>query len=118
MKTMNLTINNSQYNNVPVELANTIATMLMGYKTEVKTTQSKPKSKAKAEPKQYAKLYKVSKDGKSVTIGSDNYIPTKVFKGVTYSLKLAGAKYNTETKAWDFGTKKACTEWCKTQDAR
>ncbi len=118
--TMNLTINNAQFANVPVILAQSIEAMLAQYKVEVKasTPKTTPKSETKSEPKQYAKVYSVAKDGKSVTIGNDGFIPTKVFKGVTYSLKQAGAKYDKDTKAWTFGTKKACTEWCKAQDAR
>ena len=119
--TINLQINNATYNAVPVEVAKAIETMLAQYKTVAKTVEtpkSEPKAKAKAEPKQYAKVYAVAKDGKSVTIGNDGFIPTKVFKGVTYSLKQAGAKYDAKTKAWAFETKKSCTEWCKAQDAR
>lgn len=119
--TMNLTINSAEYSAVPIELANAIEVMLAQYKTAPKAKAETPKTapKAKAEPKQYAKLYAVAKDGKSVTIGADGqFIPTKVFKGVTYSLKQAGAKYDSKTKAWTFGTKKSCEAWCKAQDAR
>jgi len=120
--TINLTINNNQYANIPVEIARAIESMVKPYEVNAvakSDTKAKKSADTKAETKkQYAKVYKVAKDGKSVTVGSDEYIPTKVFKGVTYSLKLAGAKYNKDTKAWDFGTKKACTDWCKAQDAR
>ena len=63
-------------------------------------------------------IIEVTKDGKGVTIGNGGFIPTKVFKGVTYDLKQNGAKYDAKTKVWSFETKKACTEWCKRQDAR
>lgn len=119
--TINLTINSAEYSAVPIEVAKAIEVMLAQYKTAPKAKAETPKTapKAKAEPKQYAKLYAVAKDGKSVTIGADGqFIPTKVFKGVTYSLKQAGAKYDSKTKAWTFGTKKACEAWCKAQDAR
>lgn len=121
--TINLTINNNQYANIPVEIARAIEAMVKPYEVNaVAKSDTKAKKSAdtkfKAEPKQYAKIYTVSKDGKSVTIGTDGFIPAKVFKGVTYSLKLAGAKYNANTKAWAFATKKACTDWCKAQDAR
>ena len=121
--TMNLTINSAEYSAVPIEVAKAIETMLAQYKVntpkaETPKAKSEAKPKAKAEPKQYAKVYAVAEDGKSVTIGNDGFIPAKVFKGVTYSLKQAGAKYDAKTKAWTFGTKKACTEWCKAQDAR
>lgn len=119
--TMNLSINNAQFNNVPVDLAKAIAVMLKPYEAKVtatpKTEPKKATPKAKAEATK-VKVYAKTKDGKGVTIGNDGFIPTKVFKGVTYSLKQAGAKYNSETKAWTFETKKACTEWCKAQDAR
>ena len=115
--TMNLTINNATYNEVPIEIAKAIETMLATYKvtTKVETTKSEPK---KSETKKYAKVYEVTKDGKGVTIGNGGFIPTKVFKGVTYDLKQNGAKYDAKTKVWSFETKKACTEWCKRQDAR
>lgn len=119
--TINLTINNNQYANIPVEIARAIESMVKPYEVNAvakSDTKAKKSAEPKAEPKQYAKIYTVSKDGKSVTIGTDGFIPTKVFKGITYSLKLAGAKYNADTKAWDFATKKACTDWCKAQDAR
>ena len=118
MKTMNLKINDATYNGVPVEVAKAIAVMLAPYKAEDVKAKAQPKAEKPAPKKEYAKVYAVAKDGKSVTVGNDGFIPTKVFKGVTYSLKLAGAKYNADTKAWVFGTKKACTEWCKAQDAR
>ena len=111
--------------NLPIEVAQMVSRMIEPYKAEVKaeTTKVEPKAteskpKAKTEPKKYDKVYTVSKDGKSVTIGNGGFIPTKVFKGVTYSLKQSGAKYNATTKAWDFDTKKSCTAWCKAQDAR
>ena len=119
--TINLTINNNQYANIPVEIARAIEAMVKPYEVNAvakSDTKAKKSAEPKAEPKQYAKIYTVSKDGKSVTIGTDGFIPTKVFKGITYSLKLAGAKYNADTKAWEFQTKKACTDWCKAQDAR
>lgn len=106
---MNLTINNTNYTDVPMDIARAIAVMLKPYETEANTP--------KAEPKR-TKVYAKCADGKSVTIGGDGFIPTKVFKGVTYSLKQSGAKYNADTKAWTFETKKACTDWCKAQDAR
>lgn len=122
--TMNLTINGIDYANVPVAIARGIETMLGQYKVAAtkatKTTKTTTTAQAtpKASAKTYDKVYGVSKDGKSVTIGNGGFIPTKVFKGVTYSLKQAGAKYDATTKAWAFETKKACTEWCKAQDAR
>lgn len=117
--TMTLTINNSEYAGVPVELAQTIEKMLAGFKVTATKAKTTTKTAPKAEPeKKYAKVYSVLTGGKGVTVGNDGFIPTKVFKGVTYSLKLAGAKYDKDTKAWMFGTKKACTEWCKAQDAR
>ena len=103
--------------NLPIEVAQMISRMIEPYKaTSVATPKEEPK--AKAEPKKYAKVYALCKDGKSVTIGGEGFIPTKVFKGVTYSLKQSGAKYDAKTKAWTFETKKACTEWCKEQDKR
>lgn len=104
--------------NLPIEVAQMVSRMIEPYKAEVKAETTKVEPKAKAEPKKYDKVYTVSKDGKSVTIGNGGFIPTKVFKGVTYSLKQSGAKYNATTKAWDFDTKKSCTAWCKAQDAR
>ena len=115
--TMNLAVNNANYANVPVEIARAIENMLKPYQTKAVETP-KAETKTKAEPKQYAKVYAVTEDGKSVTIGNGGFIPSKVFKAVTYSLKTAGAKYDTKTKAWTFDTKKACTAWCKEQDAR
>lgn len=102
--------------NLPVEVAQMVSRMIDIYKVEssVETVKTTPK----AETKKFDKLYAVSTDGKSVTIGNGGFIPTKVFKGVTYSLKQSGAKYDSKTKAWTFETKKACTEWCKAQDAR
>lgn len=112
--TINLIINEVTFNNVPMEMAKAIELMLNPYKAKAET----PKTKTKTEPKQYAKVYAICEDGKSVTIGNDGFIPTKVFKGVTYSLKQNGAKYNADTKAWTFETKTKCKAWCKAQDAR
>lgn len=123
--TMNLTINSATYNAVPLELAKALEAMLAPYKAkaETKTETAKPAKPAKqtktAEKKQFDKIYTVAEDGKAVSIGSEGqFIPTKVFKGVTYSLKQAGAKWDAGNKRWQFETKKACTEWCKAQDAR
>ena len=107
--------------NLPVEIAQMVSRMIDIYKVEssVETVKTTPKAETKkTETKKFDKLYAVSTDGKSVTIGNGGFIPTKVFKGVTYSLKQSGAKYDSKTKAWTFETKKACTEWCKAQDAR
>ena len=107
--------------NLPIEVAQMVSRMIEPYKVEnaVATTTTEPKAESKPKAKtEYAKVYEVAKDGKSVTIGNGGFIPTKVFKGVTYSLKQSGAKYDAKTKAWTFDTKKACTEWCKAQDAR
>ena len=104
--------------NLPVEIAQLVSRMIEPYKAEVKAETTKVEPKAKTEPKKYDKVYAVAENGKSVTIGNGGFIPTKVFKGVTYSLKQSGAKYNATTKAWDFDTKKSCTAWCKAQDAR
>lgn len=115
--TMNITINGTQYNDVPMAIAMLISDTLKPFKADkAKTTKSEPKTKA--EPKQYAKVYALCEDGKSVTIGNDGYIPAKVFKGVTYSLKQAGAKYDSKTKAWTFENKTKCKSWCKAQDNR
>ena len=120
--TMNLTINSATYNAVPLELAKALEAMLAPYKAkaETKTETAKPAKQTKtAEKKQFDKIYTVAEDGKAVSIGSEGqFIPTKVFKGVTYSLKQAGAKWDAGNKRWQFETKKACTEWCKAQDAR
>ena len=116
--TMNIRINDAQYNGVPVEVAKAIQTMLAPYHTEAKAEAPKETPKPKAEPKSYAKAYAVGEDGKSVTVGGEGFIPTKVFRGITYSLKKAGAKYDSKTKAWTFGTKTACKDWTKAQDAR
>ena len=118
MNTMNMKINNSNYEAVPVEIAKAIETMLAPYKTSTKAKSPKSEPKTKAEPKQYAKVYAICEDGKSVTIGGEGFIPTKVFKGVTYSLKQSGAKYDSKTKAWAFENKTKCKAWCKEQDAR
>lgn len=104
--------------NLPIEVAQMVSRMIEPYKAEVKVSTPTEEPKAKTEPKKYDKVYTVSKDGKSVTIGNGGFIPTKVFKGVTYSLKQSGAKYDAKTKAWTFDTKKACTTWCKNQDSR
>lgn len=122
--TMNLRVNSRNYQNVSIEDVRVIEMILSKYnytddkpKAETPKVESKPKAKAD-KPKQYAKVYTVGEDGKSVTIGNDGFIPTKVFKGVTYSLKQANAKYDSKTKAWVFDTKTACKNWCKAQDAR
>lgn len=116
--TINLQINNASYANVPLEYAKAIEVMLAQYKVNtVKAETPKDEPKAKAEAPRVA-VYALCKDGKSVTIGGNGFIPTKVFKGVTYSLKQSGAKYDAKTKAWTFDTKTACKAWCKAQDAR
>ena len=118
---INLQINNASYANVPIEYARAIETMLAQFKVETKATakvetpKATPKAKAEA-PR--VKVYALCEDGKSVTIGGDGFIPTKVFKGVTYSLKQSGAKYDAKTKAWTFENKTKCKAWCKEQDAR
>lgn len=118
--TMNLTINGVNFSNVPINTAKAIEMMLAEYRTTTKaeTPKSEPKTKTKTEPKQYAKIYAICEDGKSITIGSDGFIPTKVFKGVTYSLKQNGAKYDSKSKTWVFENKTKCKAWCKAQDAR
>ena len=118
MKKMNLRVEGRLYKDVTVEDAKVVEMILAKYQyTEVKATKVEtPKEQPKKT--EYAKVYAVAKDGKSVTIGNDGFIPTKVFKGVTYSLKQSGAKYDSKTKSWTFGTKKACADWCKSQDAR
>ena len=119
MTTMKLTINNSSYEAVPVELAKAIEAMLAPYQTKATSKAKTPKAKAepkKSEPKQYAKPYSVN--GKSVTVGNDGFIPAKVFKAVCYSLKQAGAKWDNGNKVWQFGTKKALDAWVKAQEAR
>ena len=117
MNTMNLTINNSNYENVPVEIAKAIETMLAQYQTKSKAKTPKAKAEPKkSEPKQYAKAYSVN--GKSVTVGGNGFIPAKVFKAITYSLKQAGAKWDSGNKVWQFGTKKALDAWTKAQEAR
>lgn len=116
--TMNLTINGVDFSNVPINTAKAIEMMLAEYRTTTKAKTPKSEPKTKAEPKQYAKVYALCEDGKSVTIGGDGFIPTKVFKGVTYSLKQSGAKYDSKTKAWAFENKTKCKAWCKAQDAR
>lgn len=122
MKTMTLTINNVTFNNVPVDMARGIEAMLNPYRAKAETPKAEPKktTKAKAEPKATpkVKVYSVLKDGRTVSVGDNGFIPTKVFKGVTYSLKMAGAQYDPKTHNWTFATKKACGEWCKAQDAR
>lgn len=111
-ETMNITINGTQYNNVPMAIAVLISDTLKPFKADkVATTKAEPKADKIA-------VYTKTSDGKGVLVGTNGYIPTKVFKGVTYSLKQAGAKWNKDTKAWTFDTKKACTEWCKAQDNR
>ena len=114
-KTINLKINNAEYSAVPVEVAKAIEVMLAQYKTTTTaTTKSEPK---KAVEK--VKVYTLCADEKSVTVGNEGaFIPTKVFKGVTYSLKQAGASWDKGNKNWVFKTKKACKEWCDAQDAR
>lgn len=119
--TINFSIIDYHYEGVPVEVAKAIQTMLAPYEVKGNTKAETPKGtpKAKAETaKTYAKAYAVLKDGKSVTVGGEGFIPTKVFKGITYSLKQAGAKYDSKTKAWTFDTKTACKAWTKAQDAR
>ena len=115
--TINLKINNAEYTAVPLEVAKAIEVMLASYKAEApkKAKASTPKTEPK---KAYAKAYAVTEDGKGITVGGDGFIPTKVFKGITYSLKTAGASYDAKTKAWTFKTKKSCEAWQKAQDAR
>lgn len=121
MNTTTLTINNATFDNVPVEMARGIEAMLQPYKVKVteKTNTTKAKVEApKAEAKAKVEVYTLNKDGKSVTIGGNGFIPRKTFYAVTCSLKEAGAKWDNKTKTWTFDTKKACTEWCKEQDKR
>lgn len=120
MKTMNLIINDVSFDKVPVEVARSIELMLAPYKATTEEPKAKAEPKPKTEPKKYSKAYTVAKDGKSVTVGTTDgtFLPKPVFRGITYSLKQAGAKWNPKDTAWVFGTKKACAEWCKAQDAR
>ena len=109
---------NTTYN-LPIEVAQMVSRMIEIYKVEA--TTSTPKVEPKATPKvkaNYNKAYTIAEDGKTVTVGNDGFIPTKVFKGITYSLKQAGAKYDTKTKGWVFENKTKCKAWCKAQDAR
>ena len=109
---------------LPYEVAMAVTRMITPYYKSgesVATPKAEPKAETKVETKaetKRVKVYALCEDGKSVTIGGDGFIPTKVFKGVTYSLKQSGAKYDAKTKVWAFETKKACTEWCKEQDKR
>lgn len=117
--TINLTINEVTFNNVPMEMAKAIQLMLNPYKAKDETPKAKAETpKAKTEPKAKVKVYTKTEDGKGVLVGTNGFIPTKVFKGVTYSLKQSGAKYNADTKAWMFETKTKCNAWCKAQDTR
>lgn len=108
---------NTEYN-LPIEVAQMISRMIEPYKATSQTKTAKTEPKAKAEPKAKVKVYDLCEDGKSVTIGGNGFIPTKVFKGVTYSLKQAGAKYDKGNNAWVFKTKTACKAWTKAQDER
>ena len=104
--------------NLPIEVAQMVSRMIEPYKATVaETPKAEPKPKT-VEPKQYAKVYTVTEDGKGVKIGGNGFIPTKVFKGVTYSLKQSGAKYDKGNNAWVFKTKTACKAWTKAQDER
>lgn len=108
---------------LPYEVAMAVTRMITPYyKSEsVATPKAEPKAEAKAETKaetKRVKVYALCEDGKSVTIGGDGFIPTKVFKGVTYSLKQSGAKYDAETKVWAFEDKAKCKAWCEEQDKR
>ena len=126
IKTMNLPVADRVYQNVSIEDARVIETLLSKYQyTKVTatptTTTSTPKAKTKAEPKakpNYNKAYTVAEDGKSVTIGNGGFVPKSVFNAIKYSLKQSGATWDSYTKSWVFSTKKACKEWCKAQDAR
>lgn len=113
---MDLVVGNVQYKAIPIELARAIEVMLAPYedgKVKAETPKVEPKKTVER-----TKVYALCEDGKSVTIGGDGFIPTKVFKGVTYSLKQSGAKYDAKTKAWTFENKTKCKAWCKAQDAR
>ena len=108
---------------LPYEVAMAVTRMITPYsKSEnVATPKTEPKAETKAEPKaetKRVKVYALCEDGKSVTIGGDGFIPTKVFKGVTYSLKQSGAKYDAKTKVWAFKDKAKCKAWCEEQDKR
>lgn len=104
---------------LPYDVAMAVTRMITPYfKSEsVATPKTEPKAEAKAETKR-VKVYALREDGKSVTIGGDGFIPTKVFKGVTYSLKQSGAKYDAKTKVWAFEDKAKCKAWCEEQDKR
>ena len=104
---------------LPYDVAMAVTRMITPYfKSEsVATPKTEPKAEAKAETKR-VKVYALREDSKSVTIGGDGFIPTKVFKGVTYSLKQSGAKYDAKTKVWAFEDKAKCKAWCEEQDKR
>lgn len=69
--------------------------------TEANTT----KATTKAVKTEYALPYTV--DGTKVTIGTDDYLPTKVFNAVKYCIKQNGGTWDKDNKIWKFKTRKA-----------
>lgn len=118
-KKMNLRVEGRIYKDVTIEDVNVIQVLLAKYgysDIDTKVAETVKNQPTKDIPK--VKVYDLCKDGKSVTIGGNGFIPKKVFNGVTYSLKQSGAKYDGKTKAWSFNTKADCKAWCKAQDER
>lgn len=70
--------------------------------TEANTTKATTKAVKTTE---YALPYKV--DGTKVTIGTDDYLPTKVFNAVKFCIKQNGGQWDGTAKVWKFKSKKA-----------
>lgn len=70
--------------------------------TETNTEKLATKAEKTTE---YALPYSV--DGTKVTIGTDDYLPTKVFNAVKYCIKQNGGTWDKDNKVWKFKSKKA-----------
>lgn len=93
----------------------------------IKAQQTPNEKPAKGKDKKFPPLGKPVVIGKNITVYDgtkvrwweiQDFTPSKVSFAIKSSLREAGAKWDKESGAYRFNTKKDCTAWCKAQAER